>query len=349
MAAWHDGYHRFCEGALVLLDGGHKLACVMRENHSAGIPSFVSFSSDLGHTWSRPQMLPFAFHRPYAAQLPDGRVLVTGRHVNGGLGTYAWCGDLHAEAGHYQIGGPRTLYSASLTREALEIDNQPNHECRYTLLPPESSHSQVTFEADLRVEGPKGQGVAFLSLSKLVGGRGPLVLYVAPDRIYLSQEHPDFCRPVDMTTYRRIALHHERGLFEVRVDGEQLITTRVMREEAPLADFHGGNVTKRTQWGQFGEAGRSFWRSVTYAVHNPTLDDFKWSWRASDGAWPDRYQRTRLIQIHGNEPTAWPDHGYSSWTLLPDGRIFLTDYTNLGDPPGKSHLVGVYLDREDIR
>ena len=90
----HDGYHRFCEGALVFLDGGPdggpgagaELACVLRENHSAGIPSFVAFSNDHGATWSPPQMCPFALHRPYAKRLADGRVLVTGRHVNGGLG-----------------------------------------------------------------------------------------------------------------------------------------------------------------------------------------------------------------------------------------------------------------------
>ena len=86
----NDGYHRFCEGAIVVLDGGRRLACVMRENHSGGIPSFVAFSDDNGHIWTEPQMLPFALHRPYAKQLHDGRVLVTGRHVNGGLGTYAW-------------------------------------------------------------------------------------------------------------------------------------------------------------------------------------------------------------------------------------------------------------------
>ena len=66
----HDGYHRFCEGALVLLNGGDELACVMRENHSAGIPSFVAFSQDTGKTWSPPEMLPFAIHAPYAKQLP---------------------------------------------------------------------------------------------------------------------------------------------------------------------------------------------------------------------------------------------------------------------------------------
>ena len=61
-----DGYHRFCEGALVVLDRGETFACVMRENHSAGIPCFVAFSSDKGRNWGPPQMLPFAIHRPYA-------------------------------------------------------------------------------------------------------------------------------------------------------------------------------------------------------------------------------------------------------------------------------------------
>ena len=108
----YNGYHRFCEGAIVVLDGGKELACVLRESHCAGIPSFAAFSSDVGRTWSEPRMMPFAIHRPYAKQLPDGRVLVTGRHVNGGLGTYAWCGDLKAEAGNWQVGGPRREHAA---------------------------------------------------------------------------------------------------------------------------------------------------------------------------------------------------------------------------------------------
>ena len=69
----HDGYHRFCEGALVILD--KEIACVMRENHSGGIPSFVTFSQDNGQTWSDPQMCPFALHRPYVKQLNDGRCM----------------------------------------------------------------------------------------------------------------------------------------------------------------------------------------------------------------------------------------------------------------------------------
>jgi hypothetical protein len=57
-----------------------------------------------------------------------------------------------------------------------------------------------------------------------------------------------------------------------------------------------------------------------------------------------------MIQIHGNVPDGptGPDHGYSSWLALPDGRIMFVDYTNLGDPAHKSHLVGAYINREDI-
>jgi hypothetical protein len=33
---------------------------------------------------------------------------------------------------------------------------------------------------------------------------------------------------------------------------------------------------------------------------------------------------------------------------LDDGRILLVDYTNCGDEAGKSHLVGVYIEPEDI-
>ena len=199
----HDGYHRFCEGAIVVLDGGARLACVMRENHSGGIPSFVAFSEDNGHTWTEPRMLPFALHRPYAKLLRDGRVMVTGRHVNGGLGTYAWVGDLAREAGEYAIGGPRRKYSANLRERALAIQNLPEHECRYTLLPPESAFSTVDFEAEVRVEASAGHsGVAFMSISRL----GQL-LTIAPDYIAISRGRHDMrhrCRH-DALPPRRLA------------------------------------------------------------------------------------------------------------------------------------------------
>ena len=340
-----DGYHRFCEGAIVLLHGGSKLACVLRENHSGGIPSFVTFSEDCGHSWSAPQMLPFAIHRPYAKQLNDGRVLVTGRHVNGGLGTYAWVGDLESEAGDYQIGGPRRKFCASQENDALVIENRLEHECRYTLLPPESSFSEVDFEAELRVEASGNGEVAFLSISRL----GVLVT-VTPEGLRMQRGRHQVQHQADMREWHRLRLHHRRGWLRVLLDDEPVFHRSIYREEWPASDFHGGKPHMRTQFGQYGDSGRSYWRSLRYRLGNPTLADHEWHWDAAAGAWPDQYQRERLIQVHANHPAQqpMPDHGYSSWIQRDDGRIFLVDYTNCGDVPNTSHLVGVYLEPEDL-
>ena len=330
----------------MVLGGGERLACVMRENHSGGIPSFVAFSDDNGFTWSDPQMLPFSIHRPYAKQLADGRVMATGRHVNGGLGAYAWVGDLEAEAGSYAIGGPRRKYRAELRPDALVIHNDIEHECRYTLLPPESPFSDVDFEAELRVEASAGHApVAFMSLSRL----GKL-LTVAPDHIAIKRGRHQVSHPVDMTQYHRVGLHHRRGWLQVKLDGETVFNVCIFREESAANDFHGGQPMRRTQFGQMSASGRSYWRRVSYALGNPNLEDFAWTWEAASGAYPDQYQRDRLIQIHGNHPSQepWPDHGYSSWIQREDESIYLVDYTNYGDVADTAHLVGVEFEAEDI-
>ena len=346
----HDGYHRFCEGAIVILDGGKELACVMRENHSAGLPSLVAFSKDNGRTWSKSQYLPFGLHRPYVKQLADGRVLVTGRNMLGGLGTFGWVGDLRKEAGTYQIGGPAARFTAELTSEALVIQNKPDEACRYTLMPPESSKSEILFEARLKVEGRPGVAVAFLSLARVLAFRGPVVLSIAPDAVWLGENSFDERRPVDMTKYRDLAIRLRRGLLEVTVDNKVLFSSCVFWESLPLKDFLGQDPSKRSQFGALGGQGTSHWQRVTYRVQNPTQPTFNWLWQAAQKQWPDQYQRDRMIQIHANPamPGRNPDHGYSSWLTLNDGRILLVDYTSRGDPPGKSHLVGVYINPEDL-
>ena len=356
-ATWYEaatiadnGYHRVCEGAIVLLDnpdavGGQELACLLRENHHAGQPCFVTFSLDSGRSWSPVQMCPFALDRPYAKQLPDGRIFASGRHVNGPLGTYGWCGDIKAEAGSFQIGGPRRKYAAHLDDGALVIDNLPGHEARYCLLPPESVRSEVRMEATLKVEGRPGQPAAFLALSQF-----GVVLNVAVDGIW-SRLGVDFRKSVDMSDYRTITIHHRRGLLRIQVDGETVINQCIFREDRPIGDSRrAGTLGGYTQFGQPQTGGRSLWRQVALHSQNPTLDDFSWSWDASSGEFPDEYQRRRMIQIHGNHPEQLPapDHGYSSWLMLDDGRIMWVDYTNYGDPAGCAHLVGVFIDPVDL-
>ena len=346
----NNGYHRVCEGAIVMLDnadavGGQELACILRENHHGGQPCFITFSTDSGRTWSPAQMCPFALDRPYGKQLPDGRVFVSGRHVNGPLGTYGWCGDLKAEAGTYQIGGPRRRYAASLDDGALVIENLPGHEARYCLLPPESVRSEVLMEATLKVEGRPGQPAAFLSLSQF-----GIVLNVAVDGIW-SRLGTDFRHAVDMSGYRKLTIHHRRGLLRIQVDGETVISHCIFREDRPIGDSRrAGALGGYTQFGQPQAGGRSYWRQLSYSSQNPTIDDHSWSWNAASGDYPDQYQRQRMIQIHGNHPEQppAPDHGYSSWLTLEDGRIMWVDYTNYGDPGGCAHLVGVFINTEDL-
>ena len=154
----------------------------------------------------------------------------------------------------------------------------------------------------------------------------------------------------DMRRWRRLRLHHRRGWLRVMLDDEAIFHRSIYREEWPASDFHGGNPLTRTQFGQYGDSGRSHWRSLSYRLGNRTLDDHEWRWSAEDGRWPDQCQRDHLIQIHANHPAQrpMPDHGYSSWIQRDDGRIFLVDYTNCGDAPNTSHLVGVTLEPEDL-
>lgn len=340
----HDGHYRYCEGAIVLLDEGKELACIMRENHHGGTPSFVSFSQDQGHSWSAPQMCPFSLDRPYGKQLADGRVFVTGRHVNGPLGTYGWCGDIKSEL-EYQIGGPRRKYRATLSGEEMIVDNLPGHECRYRLLPPENAFSEVNMEATVRVEGAAGRESAFLSIAHL-----GVELRIAANGIW-TRRGVDFLHPVDMTQFHRIGLHHSRGWLQIKVDGQTVINQCVFRESAQTGDSRGsGPLSGYSSWGQPGSGGRSFWKSVSYEVKNRSLSPFTWSWEATSGTWPDQYQQDRMIQIHGNHPEQLPapDHGYSSWIQRIEGQIYFVDYTNYGDPAGNSHLVGNIIDLQDL-
>ncbi len=345
----HDGYHRLCEGALVLLDEGRQLACVMRENHSAGIPCFVAFSNDCGHTWSEPQTLPFALHRPYAKQLSDGRVLVTGRHVSGGVGTYGWCGDLHESAGSWSVGGPRGSHDVTVTEGSLVIDHARSDGCRYSMLPPESARSSFTFEAVVRVEGPVDEPVAIMSMGTHGQHGGPSVVYLSSGRAGTSFGRPDRSRPVDLSRFRTVTMRHHAGLFELLVDGRLVCCGCVFRDQSIPSEFHGADPLRRTTFGQIGGVGKSYWKSVRYRVQNPTLPDVVWEWDASRRTFPDQYQRDRLIQMHANDPShAAPDHGYSSWVLLDDGRIMWVDYTNLGDEAGTSHIVGLHFRPEEL-
>ena len=295
-------------------------------------PVLRGLLAGLRRTWSAPQMLPFALHRPYAKQLPDGRVLVTGRHVNGGLGTFGWVGDLRAEAGRYAVGGPRTHYRTELSDGALRIESGPGLDCRYTLLPPESALSEVHFTAEVRVESTTDDAVAFLSLAGIgrLWSNGGLVLSLGRQGIWLGDDVDNY-RAVDMTVYRTVAIHH-RGGFSLRitVDGQVLINQSFIfpanrwRCRSFTAEIvHGARSSGRRASRVPVIGGTSPMRRITRP-----WPIFPTNGRRAKAATPMTISAGACCRSTPTIPPAvgWPDHGYSSWVMLPDGRIMLLLY-----------------------
>ena len=332
-----DRVHNYCEGHILPHSSG-PLACILRENNHSGYPSYICFSHDSGVTWTRPRPMPFSGDRPFAGELPDGRVLITYRNQAGNKGTQAWVGDLFAGVG-YQIHGVHEDDRTTLEDGALRVHNRPNAETRYLLMPPESLRSDIVFEARMRVEGQAVKPIAMLNV-----GRLGLTMYVLRDRIVCdfrrgattNAAHPDLPRVdvthrLDMTAEHRLRLQTSKGRMWVAVDGETLIHG-VMIKEWPLEDTWFGRPKD--------SAGEVWFYDVNYESLNDTEPPFTWSWTGRSGRFPDQYVIDHMLEIQPNPggPDKRPDNGYSSWLELPGGDIYLVDYTNRNDNRPMGHL-----------
>jgi len=352
-----DQVHNHTEGGIVVLSNG-LLACVMRNENQNGYSSFVALSPDQGRTWSSPLPMPFLGDRPYAKELSNGQVLVTYRNRCGNLGTHAWMGDITREHGH-QIGGMHYGDELKLDAGVLHVRNRSGSITKYILLPLESYRSDLLMEATLRVSGPRDQPVAAMAVSRI-----GVAVEICSNAIWLKNERRPAGRPVidsryeaDMTSFRKVRMQVRKGLLTVELDGKTVIPA-VIRDERPLAE---------TWFGRAAEAqGDTWWRSFTYYARNPTEPDHLWTWQARLGQYPDQYQIDHMLELHSNPPSEGhlaspgfgnpvlrtergrPDNGYSSWTELPDGRVYVVDYTNKGDPPPTAHLYGVYFSPDDF-
>ncbi len=342
-----DRVHNFVEGHILPHSSG-PIANIMRENNHSGYPSYVSFSYDGAVTWTRPRPLPFAGDRPFAGELPDGRVLITYRNQAGNTGTRAWLGDLFANDG-YQVSAVHYGDQVSFEDGALRIHNQPGGETRYLLMPPESFRSDIVMEARMRVEGAPDKPIAILNVSRL-----GLTMYVHRDRIScdfrrgatMNPGHPELPRvdvthSVDMTKEHRLRMQTSKGRMWVAVDGEPVIHG-VMIKEWPLEDTWFGRPRD--------SAGDVWFRSVEYESINETEPAFTWGWTARSGRFPDQYTIDRMLEINPNPPgpDKRPDNGYSSWLQLPSGEIYLVDYTNRGDTRPNGHLYAARFSVDDF-
>ena len=157
-----DAVHNYCEGAIITLRSG-RLACIMRENNHNNYPSYLSFSDDQGHTWTKPVEAPFSGDRPFAGQLADGRTLVTYRNLK--------------------------CYRERISLRGSRLQNGTDNVARYMLLPPESFTSEVRFDCDIQVEGPDDVPAATVQIARI-----GLQLSIAPNRLsaggYERRNHP---------------------------------------------------------------------------------------------------------------------------------------------------------------
>ncbi|MDA3963078.1 MAG: sialidase family protein [Planctomycetota bacterium] len=78
-----------CEVSIVAVDD--TLVAFHRENSGQGWDCYKTMSFDRGEHWTTPVRFPLpACHRPVAGLLKDGRLLITHRFMQGGLGWVGW-------------------------------------------------------------------------------------------------------------------------------------------------------------------------------------------------------------------------------------------------------------------
>ena len=196
----------------------------------------------------------------------------------------------------------------------------------------------------MRVTGPPDQPVAKMELSRM-----GVALEICSNAVWLRNERRegpglpgiDYRHEVDMTSFRRIRLEVRKGLVSIQMDGKTVIYA-ILLDERPLRETWFGRVPE-------GE-GDIWWRDFYYYVDNGSEVDHLWSWQAKLDQYPDQYQLDRIMEVHNNPPLDGhaPDHGYSSWVELPDGSIYLVDYTNCGDPAPTAHLYAVRFSPDDF-
>ena len=347
-----DTLHNFCEGAyLELMDG--TLLCVMRENSSAAAggrefnlyPSFVAYSLDRGRTWTQPVEAPFWGDRPFAGLLSSGQLLVTYRNVGSRFGLYAWLGDPYAalrsgfQPALRQLGGP----VIDLLQGTLRISAAAGQTAQYSLLPPEDFRSSVTLTTTLRVaEGGSSAPAGSIALA-----RSGYTIRFFSDRVQINTGARLIERAsLDGTRFHQYRIEADRGRFRLVVDGEVRLQ-HLYNVEATRARAAFGSAQE--------DSGTVEWRSIAYHVRNESQPEHFWAWSAAGGL-PNQHEHEHILEIEAHvTQEGWRDLGYSSWVELPDGRIFIADYTNNGgdedpsSPTRKAYIRGTYLYESDFR
>ncbi|MFA6472362.1 MAG: hypothetical protein WCU00_10015, partial [Candidatus Latescibacterota bacterium] len=241
---------------------------------------------------------------------------------------------------------------------------------KYNFHPPDSEKSSVDLTAEVKVVSNQGRAA---TISLPFAGK----LRIFPDHVEMAHD-PTLRASVASGQFHTYRVKTSVGHMQLYIDGilsletdkgdsrleklpwtQMSIYTLGFGNEAmgsgvalldipntPL-DVYPVNITADV-------TGYSIWRRVEIILDNPTTGRRTMSWRADRDGFPDQYQLDHIIEIEAS--AAGHDQGYSGWTQLKDGRIFVVHYTDDGSSVslqnpnnfGVPWIRGTFLSPDDL-
>ena len=338
--------HSGSEASILEMPDG-RLVIYAREGRNDGYPGFRVFSQDGGKTWSQPEDLPIQIRgRVKADFLSDGRIMLTTRSTMGRQALWAWVEDPQANIG-FQIGGIHfnDRSSKGLKDGALYIDNdgRGGQFTRYLLRPPHGAKSRIELTAEVLVKENQGHSatiaIPFAGQVRILPdhvdfvGSESISITIAPDRYH---------------TYRLTSGEGQLKLFvdgKLKLETSKLDNRRIRHAHSPPPAspllFSFGNYPHPEMYPPGRDyagtdmvapqitpevTGLSLWKRVETTVTDVSGRVHRTSWVAARDGFPDQYQLDQVLEIEAS--VFGSDQGYSGWTELPDGRIFVVNYTD---------------------
>ena len=304
--------------------------------------------------------------RTCGSLLRDGRVMTTFRCGAGRSSLWAWIADptkptsFRATGAHFN-----DHYSKGIKNDELHIDNDGRRGqfTQYFLRPLDTIESTLDFTIEAKVI--RNDGLAATIFVPYVGK-----FRLFPERVEYSVDSSVKIpkTPGKFHTYRIL---RKPGLVTLYIDGKLVLETDKVDEgikgPAPTSKYMlaFGNEPATASAIEHSNVfppqiipevtGYSIWRRFEQFIDDPVTKDKKHiTWSAASGEFPDQYQLDNIVEVGACAVSH--DQGYSGWTELEDGRIFVANYTDDTAGPvrpgsgifGVAWIRGTFLEPSDL-
>jgi hypothetical protein len=346
---------RYSDCEVDLLELPDRLLAFTRIGHvggGLGQQSRMLTSRDDGATWGEARWMPFSGQRPIPGLLPDGRILVVYRNWWGTNGTRAFAFGLaeplpYSPASYVWEEDRTVLDDGALV---VSSGNGPVGGVEFRLTPADGYDGLVTVEAEVRVLEAEPDAAVI---------RAGVAVRITSGRVELA-DRPEAGVDLDATQWHRYRVERGGGSVRVHVDDELAFVASTHGIAERVVGF-GNRAASPTGTDYIATRGVVHWRSVSAHVANTRDVPLEWSWTAGKG-FPDAYRRDRelILDPNGSSRPArgGPDQlgfagshsGYCGWTIAPDGRVVVVDYT-AGEHPasdGRPFIRAYRLDLPDF-